>query len=227
MQTEFINVLENFTIRLLENGRIDDKINLSVPVKNKDGRTERQDLMNKVCVFFGTGFEEIEALTVVDLLRREKIETDMVSITAEKTVEGSHGIRVEMDRVFDEIDFEHTDVIVLPGGGAGTKNLEACEPLMRQVDRFVEEGKTVCAICAAPSILGHRGHLKGKRAIAYPGFEKELAGAKIVYEPAVTDGRIITGRGMGCAVEFGLAIVEHLKGKETAQTLAEKIVFRQ
>ena len=196
--------------------------------KNENGnRTERQDFMNKVCVFFGTGFEEIEALAVVDLLRRESIETDMVSITDERTVEGSHGIRIEMDKVLGEVDFESTDVIVLPGGGAGTKNLEACAPLMEQVDAFAAAGKTVCAICAAPSILGHRGHLNGKRAIAYPGFEKELAGAEIVYEPAVTDGEIITGRGMGCAVDFGLAIVEHLKGKETAQALAKKVVFRQ
>ena len=183
--------------------------------------------MSKVCVFFGTGFEEIEALAVVDLLRRESIETDMVSITDERTVEGSHGIRIEMDKVLGEDDFESTDVIVLPGGGVGTKNLEACAPLMEQVDAFVAAGKTVCAICAAPSILGHRGHLNGKRAIAYPGFEKELVGAEIVYEPAVTDGEIITGRGMGCAVDFGLAIVEHLKGKETAQALAKKVVFRQ
>lgn len=183
--------------------------------------------MSKVCVFFGTGFEEIEALAVVDLLRRESIETDMVSITDERTVEGSHGIIVGMDKILGEVDFESTDVIVLPGGGAGTRNLEACEPLMKQVDAFVAAGKTVCAICAAPSILGHRGHLVGKRAIAYPGFEKELTGAEIVYEPAVTDGEIITGRGMGCAIEFGLAIVEHLKGKETAQALAKKVVFRQ
>ena len=183
--------------------------------------------MSKVCVFFGTGFEEIEALAVVDLLRRESIETDMVSITDERTVEGSHGIIVGMDKILGEVDFESTDVIVLPGGGVGTKNLEACAPLMEQVDAFVAAGKTVCAICAAPSILGHRGHLNGKRAIAYPGFEKELAGAEIVYEPAVTDGEIITGRGMGCAVDFGLAIVEHLKGKETAQALAKKVVFRQ
>ena len=196
--------------------------------KNENGnRTERQDFMSKVCVFFGTGFEEIEALAVVDLLRRESIDTDMVSITDERTVEGSHGIRIEMDKVLGEVDFESTDVIVLPGGGVGTKNLEACAPLMEQVDAFVAAGKTVCAICAAPSILGHRGHLNGKRAIAYPGFEKELAGAEIVYEPAVTDGEIITGRGMGCAVDFGLAIVEHLKGKETAQALAKKVVFRQ
>ena len=119
--------------------------------------------MSKVCVFFGTGYEEIEALTVVDILRRAGIETDMVSVMDEQTVMGSHQIPVVMDKLLSEVDFDSVDVLVLPGGLAGTKNLEACEALMEQVDTFVKEGKTVCAICAAPSILGHRGHLNGKR----------------------------------------------------------------
>lgn len=181
--------------------------------------------MSKVCVFFCTGYEEIEALTVVDLLRRAAVETDMVSVMEQKTVTGAHGIPVVMDRMLSEVDFSEVDMIVLPGGMPGTRNLEACEPLMNQVDAFVAEGRAVGAICAAPSILGHRGHLQGKRAIAYPGFEEELTGAEIVYEPAVVDGALITGRGMGCAVEFGLAIVEYLKGKEVRDALSDKIVY--
>ncbi|MBQ9927516.1 MAG: DJ-1/PfpI family protein [Lachnospiraceae bacterium] len=183
--------------------------------------------MSKVCVFFGTGYEEIEALTVVDLLKRVKIETDMVSVTEEKTVVGTHAIPVVMDKLISEVNFDEVDMIVLPGGMPGTRNLEACELLMEQVDVFVKAGKPVCAICAAPSILGHRGHLQGKKAIAYPGFEDQLTGAEVVYEPAVTDGNIITGRGMGCAIEFGLAIVEYLQGKEVRDALAEKIIFKQ
>ena len=183
--------------------------------------------MGNVCVFFGTGFEEIEALTVVDLLRRVDVDTEMVSVMEDKTVTGSHGIPVVTDRLISEVDFDKADVIVLPGGMPGTRKLEECEALMRQVDAFAADGRLVCAICAAPSILGHRGHLKGKSAIAYPGFEKELEGAKIVTEPAVTDGTIITGRGMGCAVDFGLAIVEYLKGRQLRDELAEKIVFNQ
>ena len=179
--------------------------------------------MSKVCVFFGAGFEEIEALTVVDILRRQGIETQMVSVMGQRKVMGSHQIPVVTDKLLSEVDFDKVDVIVLPGG-PGTKDLEACGPLMEQVDTFVSGGKTVCAICAAPSILGHRGHLRGKRAIAYPGYEKELDGAEIVYEPAVTDGKIITGRGMGCAVDFGLAIVEYLKGRKVREDLAEKII---
>lgn len=183
--------------------------------------------MSKVCVFFATGFEEIEALTVVDLLRRENIDTDMVSVMENKTVEGAHHIPVVTDKLLGEVDFEQVDMIVLPGGGSGTRNLEACEALMAQVDAFAAGEKPVCAICAAPSILGHRGHLQGKRAIAYPGFEKELTGAEVIYEPAVADGKIITGRGMGCAIDFGLAIVEYLKGSEAKDELARKIVFNQ
>ena len=183
--------------------------------------------MSKVCVFFGTGFEEIEALTVVDLLRREEIDTDMVSVMEDRTVTSSHGIPVVTDKLLQEVDFDAVDVIVLPGGMPGTKNLESCGLLMEQVDAFVAAGKLVCAICAAPSILGHRGHLKGKKAIAFPGFEEQLTGAEVVKEPAVVDGQIITGRGMGCAVEFGLAIVEKLKGQECRQALADKIVYHQ
>ncbi len=181
--------------------------------------------MGKVCVFFATGFEEIEALTVVDLLRRQEIETEMVSVTGERTVVGSHKIPVVMDSLLKDLDFKEVDMLVLPGGGLGTKNLEACGPLMEQVDAFAGAGKGVCAICAAPSILGHRGILKGKKATCYPGFETQLMGAQVVSEPAVRDGNIITGHGMGCSIPFGLAIVEYLAGEEASRAIAEKIVY--
>ena len=182
--------------------------------------------MSKTAIFFGTGYEEIEALTVVDILRRAGEEIDMVSITQERSVTSSHGVEVKMDRIFSEVDFDQVDVIVLPGGMPGTKNLEACGALMEQVDAFVKASKTVAAICAAPSILGHRGHLKGKRACSFPKFEDHLEGAQVCQEPAVIDGNIITGRGMGAAVPFGLAILEKLQGKEAAEKMAETIVFK-
>lgn len=181
--------------------------------------------MSKGAVFFGTGFEEIEALTVVDILRRAGIETLMVSVMDQRHVEGSHGIMVEMEMLAREVDYEELDVIVLPGGMPGTKNLEACEVLMEQVDAFAAQGKLVAAICAAPSILGHRGILKGKKACSYPGFESHLEGAQVLQQPAVTDGNIITGRGMGAAIPFGLAILEKLQGKEAARKMAETIVY--
>jgi len=184
--------------------------------------------MSEVYVFFATGFEEIEGLTCVDLMRRADIDVTTVSVTGEHTVVGSHKIPVQMDKLFDEVDFGQAKMLVLPGGGPGTKNLEHCEefePLMKQIDAFVKEGKAVAAICAAPSILGHRGHLNGKNAICFPGFEEQLMGATIVEQGAVRDGQIITGRGMGASVDFGLAIVEFFKGKEAADALAKKICY--
>ena len=181
--------------------------------------------MSKAAVFFGTGYEEIEALAVVDILRRAGVDTPMVSITGERSVTGSHDIKVEMDALLEEVNFDEFDLIILPGGGLGTKNLEACEPLMKQVDAFAQN-KIVAAICAAPSILGHRGILKGKKACSYPTFESHLEGAEVMHQPAVIDGNIITGRGMGAAVPFGLAILEKLQGREAAQKMAETIVYQ-
>ncbi len=185
-----------------------------------------EENMSKTAIFFATGYEEIEALTVVDILRRAGEEITMVSITDERRVSSSHGVEVTMDKVLSEVNFDETDVIVLPGGMPGTKNLEACEALMEQVDAFVKAGKTVAAVCAAPSILGHRGHLKGKKACSFPDRESELEGADVKQEPAVTDGNIITGRGMGAAIPFGLAILEKLQGKEAADAMAAKIVYK-
>ncbi|MCM1040539.1 MAG: DJ-1/PfpI family protein [Ruminococcus sp.] len=181
--------------------------------------------MSKVCVFFATGFEEIEALTVVDILRRAGIDVDMVSITGEKKVTGSHKITVEMDKLFTEVDFEKTDMIVLPGGMPGTTNLEAFEPLMKQVEDFHAKKKFIAAICAAPSIFGHRGMLKGIPACSNPGFESHLEGADVKQEPAVAAGHIITSRGMGTAIPFGLAILEQLADSEAVLKMKEKIVY--
>lgn len=181
--------------------------------------------MGKVCVFFGTGYEEIEALTVVDLLRRAGIDTDMVSVTGERMVESSHKVAVQMDKLLEEVDFDAVDMIVLPGGMPGTTNLEACEPLMAQVDAFYKAGRNLAAICAAPSIFGHRGMLKGKKACSFPDFESHLEGAEVTKNPAESAGNIITGRGMGCAIDFGLAIIEKLQGKECATALADKIIY--
>lgn len=181
--------------------------------------------MSKVCIFLGTGFEEIEALTVVDVLRRQQIEITMVSIMKDKVVMGAHQIKVTADAMLEEIDFSKVDVIILPGGGGGTKQLAACEPLLEQVDAFAKAGKTICAICAAPSILGQRGILKGKKATAFPGFEGQLEGAEVICQPVVKDGNIITGRGMGCSLPFALAVLEHLAGKEAAEKMAEKIIY--
>ncbi|MCI6551993.1 MAG: DJ-1/PfpI family protein [Lachnospiraceae bacterium] len=181
--------------------------------------------MGKVCVFFAEGYEEIEALTVVDLLRRAGIETEMVSVTGDCMVTGSHGIAVRMDRIFEEADFCGADMLVLPGGMPGTRNLEAFGPLMELLESFYRDGRAIAAICAAPGILGRRGMLKGKRACAYPEFEDQLEGAVVSDRPAEIAGNMVTGRGMGCAIDFGLAIIEKLLGRAEAEALADKIVY--
>ena len=183
--------------------------------------------MNDICVFFGEGYEEIEALTVVDILRRAEIPVKMVSITGEREATGSHQITVKMDCLLSEVDFDKVEMIVLPGGMPGTKNLEACEALMEQVDAFVKADRPVSAICAAPSILGHRGHLQDRRACCFPGMEDQLAGAEVMYDPSVVSGNITTGRGLGAAIPFALSIMERYKGREAAQAMAEKIVYQR
>lgn len=183
--------------------------------------------MSEVCMFFGTGYEEVEALAAVDVMRRANIEVDMVSITGEKGVTSSHNVTIQMDCLLEDVDFEQTKMIVLPGGMPGTKNLENCEPLMEQVDKFYEQKKAIAAICAAPSILGHRGMLKGRNACCYPSFEEHLEGAQVTLNPCEVSEHIITSRGMGCAVDFGLAIVEYLRGKDTADKIAEAIIYNR
>ncbi len=182
--------------------------------------------MGRIAVFFAEGYEEIEALTVVDICRRAELEVQMVSVSGQQMVNGSHGIGVRMDMLFEEVDFDSLDMIVLPGGMPGTKNLEAHQGLMDQVDAFDRAGRYLAAICAAPSILGHRGILKGRKAGCYPGWEEHLEEALISQDEATTDGHVITGRGMGCAISFSLAIVAKLLGQEQADQVARAIVYR-
>ena len=182
--------------------------------------------MSHIAVFLADGFEEIEALTVVDIARRAGIETDMVSISAERSVTGSHDITVEADKVLSDVDFSALDMIVLPGGMPGTTNLEACEALTSQVRAFLESGKRVAAICAAPGILGRMGLLDGRTAVCYPSVEPDLKGATIPQTEVAVDGNLITSRGMGTALAFALAITEALCGKEKAQELGRGVVYR-
>ncbi len=182
--------------------------------------------MVRTAVFFANGFEEIEALAVVDMLRRKSVVCDMVSISEDKFVTGSHGIRVQTDMILSEVTFEEYDGLILPGGMPGTKNLEANQYLMSRFDSFFAAQKLVCAICAAPSIFGHRGFLKGKNATCFPGFEKELDGATFIAKPVVKDGNVITSRGMGTAVEFGAEIVGELLGEDEKEALLKAIVYK-
>lgn len=188
--------------------------------KNQNGNG---DIMSRVCLFLADGCEEIEALTVADLLRRAGIEIDLVSITDSTKVEGAHNIIIESDRLFKDIDLEVYDMLVLPGGMPGTLNLGKHKGVTENVVKFNNAHKLIAAICAAPSILGDLGILDGKRAICYPGYEDRLKGADICLEPVVSDQNIITSRGMGTAIPFGLAIIEKLSDKDTADKIKNSI----
>lgn len=181
--------------------------------------------MKRIAVFFAEGYEEIEALTVVDMCRRAGILTDMVSVTDARQVVGTHNIPVIMDKLLTEVDFEQLDMLVLPGGMPGTTNLEKVPVLMEQVKAFAQTGKYIAAICAAPSIFGHLGLLEGRTACCYPGFEEDLAGANVTYNACECDGNIITGRGMGCAIDFSLKIIEKLENDDISSKIAKKIIF--
>ncbi len=182
--------------------------------------------MKKTAVFLAEGFEETEAITPIDMLRRAGVEVTLVSITGSKTVTGSHGIPVTADVLFNEPDYDSFDMLLLPGGGPGTKNLESFEELLTLLKKADGNGKILSAICAAPRILGKLGFLKGQRAVCYPGNEEFLEGAEVPSdEKAVISGRYVTAKGMGAAVEFGAALIEVLLGKEKAEEILDKICF--
>lgn len=180
--------------------------------------------MKKVCVFLADGFEMIEGLTTVDVLRRAGVEVDTVSIQETKTVTASHGISLQADKMFDEVDYTEKDMIVLPGGSVGTENLDAHEGVKEVVRQFIKASKYVAAICAAPGILGKMGYLEGKKAVSHPSMTQFLYGADVQNSPAVRDGYIITGRAMAASLEFALLILESLEGKAAVDKVCAGIV---
>ncbi|MBE5997668.1 MAG: DJ-1/PfpI family protein [Lachnospiraceae bacterium] len=181
--------------------------------------------MAKTAIMIANGCEEIEALTAVDLLRRAGIGIDMVSITAQKNVKGSHGICFETDLTIEEFDPDAYDGVILPGGMPGTKNLGESAKVTETVRSFREQGKLTAAICAAPTVFGACGILEGRKAACYPGLEDKLTGADVKYDDVVKDGSVITSRGMGTAIPFALALIAYFLGEDEAEAMAQKIVF--
>lgn len=181
--------------------------------------------MSRVCVFLADGFEEIEGLTVVDILRRAGVETQTVSIRDEPDIMGSHQIPLKADICLKDADFSDTEMLVLPGGMPGTLHLGECKALTDLLLAFAESGRKVAAICAAPSVLGDLGILKGRKACCYPGMEERLAGAEVVYDKVAVDGNVTTSRGMGTAIPFALSLAEQLTSKEKADSLGRAIVY--
>lgn len=157
-----------------------------------------------IYIFLADGFEEIEALTPVDIFRRANLPTTTVSITERTTVIGSHNIPVIADTTLSKVDLSNADLLLLPGGMPGTKYLGECKPLCDAVAAHAKAGKPTAAICAAPSVLGKLELLRGKEAICYPGFEDALVGATIPQKKVVRDGNIVTAAGMGVALDFAL-----------------------
>lgn len=175
-----------------------------------------------VYVFLADGFEIIEALAPVDMMRRAKIDVKTVGVTGQ-VVNSSCGVPVTTDMTIDEFDFYGVEAIVLPGGMPGTLNLENNSSVQSAIDNAVNTNTLVCAICAAPSILGHKGLLADKEATCFPGFEEALEGATLSNSYVVQADNFITARGAGVCIEFGLEIVKALKGEEIANSIRESI----
>ena len=176
-----------------------------------------------VYFFIAEGFEEIEALCPLDLLRRAGVEVKTVGIGASR-ITGAHGITVETDITDAEFSYNSPEMIFLPGGMPGTLNLAASEAVRSAIEKAHSDGAYIFAICAAPMILGEMGLLKGKEAICYPGFEEKLIGAKISDKTVVLDGKIATAKGMGVALEFGLLGVSVLCGEDAAKGLRSAVI---
>ncbi len=180
-----------------------------------------------IYMFLAEGFEEIEAITPIDIIRRAGLNIRTVSVSDSLGVVGGQGITIMADKIFSEADFSDADMLILPGGGKGTENLAKHEGLKELLVDHNESGKYVAAICAAPTILGQLGMLKDKNATCYPGCEDKLVGAKINELAVILDGNIITSKGPGTAHNFGLKIVKTLLNSDIAKKLDEDMIFKR
>ena len=181
--------------------------------------------MKKIGIFMADGCEEIEGLTVVDVVRRAGITIDMISITGKKEVAGAHGITFAADVLAEEADFDSYDGIVLPGGMPGTLNLGKHEIVKKVITSYAAGGKLTAAICAAPGVFGANGILKGRKATCYPGCEEKLKGAVLSEEAVVRDRNVTTSRGVGTAIAFALELISQLEGEVKAHQIKKSIVY--
>ena len=179
-----------------------------------------------VLEFLADGFEEIEALTPTDVLRRAGVDVKTVSINKTREVRGAHGITVTADTTIGEVGGISPEMVILPGGMPGAKNLDECAPLDAILKNAYENGAYIASICAAPMIPGKRGMLRGKRAVCYPGFEEYLDGAVLTGGRVERDGTMITGCGMGAALEFALELCKALKGEKTAEDIRRGVLAK-
>lgn len=180
--------------------------------------------MKNAFLFLATGFEEIEALGTLDILRRGGIRISTVSITGDHKVIGAHNIPVEADFLFEEADFGQADALILPGGIPGSNHLNTCTRLKDLIMEVWKKEKLICAVCAAPMVLGSLGLLKGKKATCFPYFEPTMVGAIATDNGVEQDGTIITAKGPGFVFEFGLCILKNLRDEEVAREVASALL---
>jgi 4-methyl-5(b-hydroxyethyl)-thiazole monophosphate biosynthesis len=180
-----------------------------------------------IYVFLATGFEDIEAIAPVDIMRRAGLQVQTVSITGENVVTSAHGVGITADMLLPEVDFSQAEMLVLPGGLPGSTNLDACKPLTEAIKRHFETGGAIAAICAAPLVFGHLGLLQGRRATCYPGVEGELKGASYTAAIVEQDGNIITGKGPAAAFEFGYTIVDFFLGEGASMPLRQGMIYKE
>ncbi len=178
-----------------------------------------------ITVHLADGFEEVEAITVIDLIRRANLEVTTVSIMGKLDVMGAHDIKITADALFENIDYGDCEMMILPGGGGGAINLDEHKGVIENLKHFSKNGKWIAAICAAPMVLGHHGIFNGQKATIYKGMEAELKGAEYVDKKVVVDGHIITSQGPGTAMDFALKIIELIKGKAAADTVSAALLL--
>lgn len=181
----------------------------------------------KAAVFLARGFEETETIVIIDVLRRAGIDVVTISISEYLDVEGSHAITVRADALFDEVDFSDVNMLILPGGMPGTRNLDAHDGLKEKILEFNGAGKYLGAICAAPLVFGKLGILNNREATCFPGYENDLIGAKLLTKGVVIDNNIITGRAVAYAFDFALKLVEILAGAEIASQVEKKMLLAE
>ncbi len=194
-------------------------------IKERNKPVVKANDMAKVYEFLANGFEDIEALGPVDVLRRGGIVVKTVSIGDSLMVESAHGVQVKADMMFADADFSDADMLLIPGGMPGAKNIDEHEGVRRAVLRQTEQKKLVGAICAGPMVLGHLGLLRGKRATCYPGFETELDGATYTAEQYTVDGNIVTGKGPGATLDYAYAILALMKGEQVVDELKKGMMY--
>lgn len=180
-----------------------------------------------IYVFLATGFEDIEALAPVDIMRRAGLDVQTVSITGEQIVTSAHEVGITADLLLNEVNWADAQMLVLPGGLPGSTNLDACKPLTQAIADHHKAGGAIAAICAAPLVFGHLGLLEGRRATCYPGVEPELKGAACTGAIVERDGNIITGKGPAAAFAFGYAIVDFLLGGGASAPLQQGMMYKE